>query len=39
VAMLCDTFKKKENLEIIKNAKTSTELWKSLVKTTRYSVR
>lgn len=39
VAMLCETFKKKENLDFIKKAKTSAELWKSLVKATRYSVR
>ena len=39
VAMLCDTFKKKENLALVKGAKTSAELWKSLVKATRYSVR
>ena len=39
VAMLCETFKKKENLDVIKKAKTSAELWKSIVKATRYSVR
>ena len=39
VAMLCETFKKKENLDVIKKAKTSAELWTSIVKATRYSVR
>ena len=39
VAMLCDTFKKKENLALVKKSKTSAELWKNLVKATRYSVR
>ena len=39
VAMLCETFKKKENLALVKGAKNSAELWKNLVKATRYSVR
>ena len=39
VAMLCDAFKKKENLALVSGSKTSTELWKNLVKATRYSVR
>lgn len=39
VAMLCDAFKRKENLALVKNSKTSAELWKNLVKATRYSVR
>ena len=39
VATLCDTFKKRENLDLVKKSKTSTELWKNIVKTTRYAVR
>jgi mannitol/fructose-specific phosphotransferase system IIA component (Ntr-type) len=39
VAMLCDTFKKKENLELVCGSKNSAELWKNLVKATRYSVK
>ena len=39
VATLCDTFKKKENLALVRGSKTSTELWKNLVKATRYAVK
>ena len=39
VAMLCDTFKKKDNLMLVRESKTATALWKNLVKATRYSVR
>ena len=39
VAMLCDTFKKKDNLALVCGATSSAALWKSLVKATRYSVK
>ena len=39
VATLCDTFKKKENLALVRSSRTSTELWKNLVKATRYAVK
>ena len=39
VAMLCETFKKKENLALVSGSKSSADLWKNLVKATRYSVR
>ena len=39
MTMLCDTFKKKENLALVTSSKTSAALWKNLVKATRYSVR
>jgi mannitol/fructose-specific phosphotransferase system IIA component (Ntr-type) len=39
VANLCESFKKNENLALVKGSKDSTELWKNLVKTTRYAVK
>lgn len=39
VAMICDAFKKKENRELVCGAKDAAELWKNLMKATRYSVR
>ncbi len=39
VATLCDTFKKKENLALVKSSTSPSELWKNLMKATRYSVR
>ena len=39
VAMLCDTFKKKENLALVCGSKSPAALWKNLMKATRYSVR
>ena len=39
VAMLCDTFKKKDNLALVCGSKSSAAMWKNLVKTTRYSVK
>ena len=39
VAMICDAFKKRENLALVSGSKSSAELWKNLVKATRYSVR
>ena len=39
VAMLCDTFKKKDNRALVCGAKNSADLWKNLMKATRYSVR
>jgi mannitol/fructose-specific phosphotransferase system IIA component (Ntr-type) len=39
MANLTDAFKKPENLELVKSAKDSAELWKNLVKATRYAVK
>ena len=39
VATLCDTFKKKDNLALVSGSKSSAELWKNIVKATRYSVK
>ena len=39
VSTLCDTFKKKENLDIVMKSKNSAELWKNLVRATRYAVK
>lgn len=39
MANLTDAFKKPENLELVKSAKSSAELWKNLVKATRYAVK
>ena len=39
VANICDSFKKKENLELVKGSSTSAELWKNLVKATRHAVK
>lgn len=39
MANLSEAFKKKENLELIKSSANSAELWKNLVKATRYAVK
>lgn len=39
MANLSEAFKKKENLELIKSSASSAELWKNLVKATRYTVK
>lgn len=39
VAMLCESFRKKESLAAIVGSKSSADLWKNLVKATRYSVK
>lgn len=39
IAMLAEAFGKKDNLETVKSCKTSSELWKSVLKATRYSVK
>lgn len=39
VAMLCEAFKKKENLSLVRGLKTSGELWKNIVKATRYTMK
>ena len=39
VANLCESFKKNENLALVKSSNDSAELWKNLVKTTRYAVK
>lgn len=39
VANLCESFKKNENLALVKGSKDSAELWKNLVKVTRYAVK
>ena len=39
VANLCESFKKNENLALVKGSKDSAELWKNLVKATRYAVK
>lgn len=39
VAMLCESFRKKESLAAIVGSKNPAELWKNLVKATRYSVK
>ena len=39
VAMLCEAFKKKENLALVRGLKTSGELWKNIVKATRYTMK
>ena len=39
VSMLCDAFKRKENLTLVRGSQNAAELWKNLVKATRYSVR
>lgn len=39
VSMLCEAFKKKENLELVKAASTPAELWKATVKATRYTMK
>ena len=39
VANLCESFKKNENLAMVKGSKDSAELWKNLVKVTRYAVK
>ena len=39
VANLCEAFKKSDSLELVMSAKTSAELWKNLVKATRYTVK
>ena len=36
---LCESFKKNENLALVKGSNDSTELWKNLVKVTRYAVK
>ena len=39
VSMLCDAFKRKENLTLVRGSQNAADLWKNLVKATRYSVR
>ena len=39
VANICESFKKNENLSLIKGSGNSAELWKNLVKVTRYAVK
>lgn len=39
VANLCESFKKKENLALVRGSADSAELWKNLVKATRYAVK
>ena len=39
VSMLCDAFKRKENLTLVRGSQNAGELWKNLVKATRYSVK
>ena len=39
ISNLCESFKKNENLALVKGSKNSAELWKNLVKTTRYAVK
>ena len=39
VSMLCDAFKRKENLALVRGSQNAAELWKNLVKATRYSVK
>ena len=39
ISNLCESFKKNENLALVKGSKDSTELWKNLVKATRYAVK
>jgi mannitol/fructose-specific phosphotransferase system IIA component (Ntr-type) len=39
MANLTDAFKKKENLELVKSSANSGELWKNIVKATRYTVK
>jgi mannitol/fructose-specific phosphotransferase system IIA component (Ntr-type) len=39
MANLTDAFKKKENLELVKSSANSSELWKNIVKATRYTVK
>lgn len=39
IAMLCDTFKRKDNLALVRGSKDSASLWKNLVKASRYSIK
>ena len=39
VANLCESFKKNENLALVRGSNDSAELWKNLVKATRYAVK
>jgi hypothetical protein len=39
ISNLCESFKKNENLALVKGSKNSAELWKNLVKATRYAVK
>ena len=39
VSMLCDAFKRKENLTLVRGSQNAGELWKNLVRATRYSVK
>lgn len=39
VAMLCEAFKKKENLTLVRGLNSSGELWKNIVKATRYTMK
>ena len=39
ISNLCESFKKNENLTLVKGSKNSAELWKNLVKATRYAVK
>ena len=39
VSNLCESFKKNENLALVKGSNDSAELWKNLVKATRYAVK
>ena len=39
ISNICESFKKKENLALVKGSNTSAELWKNLVKVTRYAVK
>ena len=39
VAMLCDTFRRKDNLALVLGSKDSASLWKNIVKASRYSIK
>jgi hypothetical protein len=39
VANICEAFKKNENLALVKGSNDPAELWKNLVKVTRYAVK
>jgi hypothetical protein len=39
VSNLCESFNRNENLALVKGSKDSAELWKNLVKATRYAVK
>jgi mannitol/fructose-specific phosphotransferase system IIA component (Ntr-type) len=39
ISNICESFKKKENLALVSGSNNSTELWKNLVKATRYAVK